>query len=354
MQIKTMEYKKVIFSLIFGIFLISLSSALTYVDRCMDLTIAGEYYQQNASIINDTDIDYCIRVLANNITFDGNGFVINNTEDSLTSIENNNSNILFKNLYINGPSSIGGIFSITIGQNEINNITIRNTTIKGGVGGLSVVGTKLINNLNIIDSNIITGSNSLRLIRNSTITNSNITSLVIVNSTNLTIKESVITKTSSASSVISMSTQSSIILINTTYNVNNNNESVASGSDLTRKWYFNAQANSTLNNLPIANVNVSARDNTNTLIWSVLTGSNGKIPQQELTEYVNNGGTRTYYSNYTITPTLGTRTNNYSLNITDNTFLQMSLRSRIYSDCNPVSVGSAMCTPVVVSNSAMC
>jgi hypothetical protein len=121
----------------------------------------------------------------------------------------------------------------------------------------------------------------------------------------------------------------------TAINISYTHEVVFTDLVLTKQWYFNAQANYSFTKLPVSGATVKAFDNTGTQAFSVLTGSNGKIAQQVLTEYVNNGGTKTYYSNYTINSTKGSETVYYSRNITTNTFQQIWMSRRNYIPGTP-------------------
>ena len=80
---------------------------------------------------------------------------------------------------------------------------------------------------------------------------------------------------------------------------NTSKENVSAGSSLTRKWYYSA--NVSYSNGTIAeNVNVTAYNVSSNIQFSDVTNSSGYIYRKELVEYVNSGGTRVYYNNYTI------------------------------------------------------
>jgi hypothetical protein len=109
--------------------------------------------------------------------------------------------------------------------------------------------------------------------------------------------------------------------INCTYN----SEYVEAGSQLFRKWYLEAEVYDGKNNA-INSANVFAWNVSNNLQFFVLTESDGRITRQELIEYINDGGTRTHYNNYTVNATktgyIGSST---SANITENTVLSFIL-----------------------------
>ena len=90
-------------------------------------------------------------------------------------------------------------------------------------------------------------------------------------------------------------------LNNTFLNFSYNNESVGSSSELIRKWYYQAYVNDTNGDAVVANV--SAYNSLGVLEFSVMTNSSGWTSLQEITDYVNAGGTKNYYSDYIINAT---------------------------------------------------
>ena len=86
------------------------------------------------------------------------------------------------------------------------------------------------------------------------------------------------------------------IFLNCSYN----NESInGATNNLIRKWYYQAYVNYS-NGTAASDANVSAYNTTNIIQFTEQTNSTGWIDRQELIEYVNTGGTKSYYSNYTI------------------------------------------------------
>ncbi|NLD46665.1 MAG: hypothetical protein GX660_05630, partial [Clostridiaceae bacterium] len=90
---------------------------------------------------------------------------------------------------------------------------------------------------------------------------------------------------------------------NTFLNCSYDTEEV-NGADgqIIRKWYYQAYTNYS-NGTEIAGANISAYNSTGDLQFTTLTNSSGYIDRQEVTEYVNRGGTRSYYNNYIINAT---------------------------------------------------
>jgi hypothetical protein len=108
---------------------------------------------------------------------------------------------------------------------------------------------------------------------------------------------------------------SEVILINVTYN--RSLELIDSSSNIARYFYLNATSN-------INNTNITIINSTGGVVYSDLI--NSSIPTQTLLSYINNGGTVTNYSNYTITATAtGYATNTTTINLTDNINLSFTL-----------------------------
>jgi parallel beta-helix repeat protein len=88
---------------------------------------------------------------------------------------------------------------------------------------------------------------------------------------------------------------------NTFINCSYNGETMGpAGTELIRKWYYQTIVEDGNNNL-LSNANVVATNNLGVVQFTALTDSSGVIQRQEVIDYVNNAGTKTYYSNYTIT-----------------------------------------------------
>jgi surface protein len=106
--------------------------------------------------------------------------------------------------------------------------------------------------------------------------------------------------------------------VNCSYNINK--ETVqGTGSQLIRKWYYQAYVNYT-NGSAASNANVTASNGTGKIQFTILTDSSGFITKQEIIDY-NNTGTRVFYSNYTITTNKSGYTNSsktYNLTVQQN------------------------------------
>lgn len=87
-----------------------------------------------------------------------------------------------------------------------------------------------------------------------------------------------------------------IIATNVTYDLAN--ETVSFQMHLIRQWYYDALVNDTNGNL-IQGVNINITNSSGDLQVNLLTNSTGNTQRTTLIEYINNEGTRTYYSNFT-------------------------------------------------------
>ena len=88
--------------------------------------------------------------------------------------------------------------------------------------------------------------------------------------------------------------------------------------NLNRKWYFQTQINDSSGYL--ANAQVDIYDKDDNLEVSLLTNSTGQIARQELIEYVNNGGVKTFNTPHTVNISKATyTTNSTTYNLTTET-----------------------------------
>jgi parallel beta-helix repeat protein len=125
------------------------------------------------------------------------------------------------------------------------------------------------------------------------------------------------------------------IYINTTWT----NPGFVSANVFTRKWYLDVKVNTSDGDLE--NANVSVYNNTNILEFSELSGASGLIVRKNFTEYVYDGSTYTYYSNYTInttSPSASYSNDTREFNLTDNVFAYITLGGLNDAPNNPVSL----------------
>lgn len=77
------------------------------ISACGTLSTAGETYTQNESITNNSLTDDCIKITAENITFNGNGFFIS-SDDNHSGVYSDQLNTTIKNCNISMSTSVGG------------------------------------------------------------------------------------------------------------------------------------------------------------------------------------------------------------------------------------------------------
>jgi len=95
-------------------------------------------------------------------------------------------------------------------------------------------------------------------------------------------------------------------------------ENVAGESELYRQWYYQAFVNNTKSN-NLSRVNITAYNITGNYIFNLTTNLSGWTPIQNITQYRNYNGTRSYNNNFTIYARNSTYlTLSHSLNITGN------------------------------------
>ena len=102
-----------------------------------------------------------------------------------------------------------------------------------------------------------------------------------------------------------------MVFLNVSYSV----EDVFADSNLIRKWYYRAYVNDTSGN-NISNANVTAFNSTSNYQFNLTTDSTGYTNITEIIDYINNGGTNTYYSLYTIYANNITFSVNHTYNVT--------------------------------------
>jgi len=274
----------------------------TPVTNCRKLNVSREYL-----IVDDiqrVDSSICFDIQYKPLTLDGQGhtifdnksipssaFAIRNLIPSTPPYEWINDTVI-KNLTVSeGELFIGG-----------KNISLQDVTVHGtSTGIISYLYDSEIQNIYV----------------NSTFNDLSIQS----GTTNLTIRDSTLNGTGDSIFFIS-GANADVALVNTTLL----SESVSSGSTLTRKWYFEVVVNNSLGNL--GGANISIYNETDDLIYSGLTNSEGTISRQELIEYTNNGGTKEYSAVYTVNISkegYGISSTTYNITQTNNIYQEIIL-----------------------------
>jgi len=221
---------------------------------CRDLTVSRTYYLRNN--VSSSTSCFHINETRENITFDGLGYVINGTGgDTGRGIYLEGDNIIIKNLTIynfNGAMLVGG-----------DNISIMNVNLNG-----------YDDSIQIASSESVGGGNG-------------------------TIRDSIVAPCTDISAdgciYFGLNRVYDFNFINVSYG--DNNESHGTQSILRRKWYFEVQVNDSSGYLENAQVDIYDKDDN--LEVSLLTNATGQIARQELIDYVNNAGLKTFNTPHT-------------------------------------------------------
>ncbi|VVB78602.1 Right handed beta helix region [uncultured archaeon] len=290
----------------------------------------------------------------------------------------NSSNSLLNFNFIRSPNSLGPDWhGVNLDNSNYNNIT--NNLVNNISGGLGVSISSssynlLINNTaNLDNGGILVGGSNNQIINNTINSNSNglnnfamsisgsNNSIVNINLWNNTLNNCIQISGSNNSlvgGIINLTSGNAIALygganniiikdfeiINSTNNdtsltsnsinntflnvsYNSSKEYVESGSQLIRKWYFNVNVTDSLNS--ISDANVYSWNRTNDFQFSDLTRVDGSINSQELVEYVNNGQSINYPSDYI----LSVIKNGYLIN---STFINLSGNLKVAITLNDI------------------
>ncbi len=171
-----------------------------------------------------------------------------------------------------------GIYLVSSSNNNLTNNNIWNCTTTN-LGGLY---------LNDADNNTISGGiinlSSNDLIR--FITNSDNNKFSDIQLIGATTNDTYVTGTSVNNTFLNVS-------------YDNTKEYVETGSELIRKWYYQAYVNDTSGN-DFADANVTGFNSTGDYVFNLTANASGWTSIGEIIDYVNFGGTKNYYSNYTI------------------------------------------------------
>ncbi len=230
-----------------------------------------------------------------------NTLLINNT-----GISNSSYGIIFN--LVNNSRMIGcnGMSENYIAmdfEGGYNNTFINNTAISNRSAALSTSGS--LNNLFINQIAIAADSPS-----------SSSYAIYLQTGTNNMIFQDCINVTGAYRDVAVISSSGNNTFLNCSYRTNGANESVEVGSQLIRKWYYQAYVEDVGGN-PVVNSNVTAFNKTSNYAFNLTTDQTGYTPLRGIIEYVNNG-TRKYYNDYTIFATNITNVKSHSYNVTFN------------------------------------
>ncbi len=219
--------------------------------------------------------------------------------------ENSNNNIIEENIIKTTSGYAKGIYSWGVNGGAVNNLSLINNQIE---------------TLNTYSYGIHLKDESKAFMNGNYINSSFDNGILIESSNNNFVKNSYIISNNTYDVKVSG-------LNNTFLNSTYSDESVT--GQLIRKWYLNVKVNET-NVSNINQANVTGWNVSGAFTFSELTNSNGIIETQELIEYINNAGTKTYYTNYTVNVTKTNYENDsQSTNLTTNLNLVFTLESII-------------------------
>jgi len=298
---------------------------------CRDLTVSRTYYLQNDLYNAGT----CIRILNSSISFDG-GFneissdysfsgteycisveIISGGEDvDITNTKFLNcSTAIVGFLYADGLNISNSIFNNSrlyhIRIDDVVNGTFNNLSFYNGGDGFSVEDTS---RNNIFSNLLYDGGGEAFSFSYGGYNN-------IIKNSNLTTSGSYIIS-SQYDSEFPTEVGYNNTFINCSYD--STKEGIETNNNLTRKWYFSTQVNDSNGN-PIQGAYVTFYDKDGNLLDYIgsnpkQTDENGRIPRQEIIEYINNGGTKTYETPHTINVSAsGYITNSTTYNLTTET-----------------------------------
>ncbi|MGY4884089.1 MAG: LamG-like jellyroll fold domain-containing protein, partial [Nanobdellota archaeon] len=212
------------------------------------------------------------------------------------------------NTFINntGRSDGTGIFFWAYSENNtlINNTGIA-TTLSGGAG-VTVYNSSRNNFIGQTAKGLAAGSNGIIIIDSS--------HTLFRDCINITGVDDDVWVTDS------LSYSSNNTFINCSINAHGDDEIVDTGNQLIRKWYYMAYVNYS-NGTLASGANVTAYNTSNVIQFTENTGATGWITRKEVIEYINNGGTRTFWNNHTINATKAgstTASNRFNFTITQN------------------------------------
>ncbi len=233
--------------------------------------------------------------------------------------DDSNNCILMSN---NATSYASGFFGLYLTESS-NNILINNTG-RNPLDGIGIyLGGASNNNTLINNTGITTTGQGIYIYNNAnnTLINQRASGglgVFIINTNWTTFRDCIDLSGSS----FDVQIHSLALSINNTFiNCSYDTEAVGGTSnELIRKWYYMAYVNDSSGNA-VADANILATNTTGQTQFSVQTNSTGHISRQEVIEYVNNGGTRSFYNNYTLTASktgYSSDVNTFNFTITQN------------------------------------
>ena len=313
----------------------------TNISSCTNLSqVNTEFRLINNIVATET----CFNVTSDNVTIDFSGYNITG-DDGVSDYGVYVGD--FRNVVIRNGSiyNMGiGIYLNNASYSSISNFTLNNNQngINGfnGTNSLRIENTEVSsNNLTGIILNLFTNGSFINTTvnnneygisvnaqsSNNTITNSTISfnnyGIYIWNGVNNTIIDSNISSNVVTDVVTACCSNPTITLLNCSYPIE---VSVANG-ELTRSWYYQVYVDNTTG-FPISGANVLIYNSSNSLIENLTTNSSGYTNTINLIQYINNGGVKSYHTNYTVnTSNSGYLNSSVSFNLTESSLQTLTL-----------------------------
>lgn len=295
------------------------------VSACGNLNVTNSIYTLNTSLTSGLG---CFKVLANNITLEGNNYQINYAMGiGIENLKYNNTNI--RNLIFNETT---GYSYNAISFENTYNARIINITINADSLPISIQNSKNTT-LENINENLITITS---YVRNTFYNNINFT---------IKLKDNIITGSPSYVEFIfsankqdnllniTNTTRNNLTPLNITFNDNN--------VTFINNWYLDLNITNSTGPVNGASINITNIQGVN---LSGTTSSNGLI-RFVLPEFIRN---RTesyfYYSNYSINVSYGSSSNATSINLSTNTYRWLYLSPSASSTCTYSGTGNYLIT----------
>ncbi len=302
----------------------TLDYSVTMVDDCMVLNESGVYVM--AQNITAAGPGVCINVSAENVTLDCQDHRISNTSLAAAGVYSNQYNTTLKDCRVTMASANGGygIQLISANSSQVLNCTLDSNSI-----GLLMddVHDSVLDGLSANDntySGLTIHSSGNNLVRNAYVNGSlcgvTVNGSAAKNASDNLFRDSVITYPCNYS-VCLLGYASNTTFLNVTYD----NDTVGTGSLLTRKWYFEMNVTELLG-YPVKGANVTAWDDSGGELFSEFANSTGHIALRMPVEYWRNSSNTVYLSPYTVNTTkAGYVTNSTVINLSTNVFLGVVL-----------------------------
>ena len=344
---------------IFGQIIFAYSENITITNSNISNDALSLLYTNDSTISNNTitsETGYGIFLYINsNNNFISNNFINTNSnqgqdiyvkESDLNTINGNNlethgfysfpiwlesssgNSITYNNLTTNGTQSYGMLYSNA--DTQFNNFDYNNILTTGSLGR-GIITTIMVNSNTFSYNNITTttGSSSYGIFLEKGSDNNTFSNMIFNTqspalymnafSNNFTLKDSTFDTHVAYDDFLALSGASGTWNFTNVTKTNGNpfnSTLTTSTGTMYYKWYYEAFANDTTNNVGLANVNILIYNNSGILQANLTTNLTGDTNRTEILEYIKTSSAISSYSNYTVNATYLTQTINYNHNLT--------------------------------------